>query len=128
MYRSRNLDEIDKGASFVETEKAPDALDVIEMSNTQLVAAKLANRLTYAKLEDLEADRAMRQKYANRILWYLKVYSVCVYILILLSGWDCFKFTLQKEVLITLVGSTALAAIGLVGFIARGLFNTSIKA
>lgn len=65
----------------------------------------------------------MRQQYAGRILRYLEYYSAGVGILLLMSGFKVFGFTLEPGVLSTLVGSTAVAAIGLVGFIARGLFR-----
>ena len=70
----------------------------------------------------------MRKTYAGRILWYLHGYSVGVLILLFLAGFSVGGFSLSEEVLLTLVGSTALAAIGLVGFIARGLFQAAPQA
>ena len=66
----------------------------------------------------------MRKTYAGRILCYLEIYSVVVALLVIASGFaNITGFILPVEILASLVGSTALAAIGLVGFIARGLFR-----
>jgi hypothetical protein len=48
-------------------------------------------------------------------------------VIILLDGFKLLGFSLDHRVLATLVGSTAIAAIGLVGFIARGLFRPPPK-
>lgn len=65
----------------------------------------------------------MRKDYAARILRYLEIYSAGVLVLLLLDGAGPNGFEIDQAVLATLVGSTAVAAIGLVGFIARGLFR-----
>ncbi len=85
--------------------------------------AKIANELAISRLKDREADRKMRTDYAGRILRYLEGYSLTVAAMVLASGYKLWGFALPIEILASLVGSTALAAIGLVGFIARGLFQ-----
>jgi hypothetical protein len=65
----------------------------------------------------------MRKAYAARILRYLEAYSVAVCILVLLQGFNIRGFSFAAEVMVALVSTTAIAAIGLVGFIARGLFR-----
>ncbi len=87
-------------------------------------AAALRNELARAYIKNIDADRDMRKTYAGRILLYLECYSAGVLILLLLSGFEFFSFKLEAGILAALVGSTALAAIGLVGFIARGLFKS----
>jgi hypothetical protein len=61
--------------------------------------------------------------YANRILRFLEAYASIVGVMVIADGFHILGFHLEKEVTATLVGSTAVAAIGLVGFIARGLFK-----
>lgn len=86
-------------------------------------AAALRNKLAKAYIDNLDADREMRKDYAARILRYLEFYSGGVLGLLLLDGAGPRGFEIDGTVLATLVGSTAVAAIGLVGFIARGLFR-----
>lgn len=92
-------------------------------SDLSIEAATLKNEKTRAHIKNLDADRDMRTKYAARILRYLELYSGGVLVLLIASGFHRIGFVLPAEVLATLVGSTAIAAIGLVGFIARGLFR-----
>lgn len=93
------------------------------LSAAAIEAATLKNELARSHIKNVEADRSMRTTYAARILKYLEFYSAGVAILLLLSGFHVLGFGLPTEVLAALVGSTAVAAIGLVGFIARGLFR-----
>ena len=87
-------------------------------------AAALRNELARAYLENMKADRDMRKQYAGRILAYLECYSGGVGLLLFVSMIAKNDGVAQDPaVLTTLVGSTAVAAIGLVGFIARGLFR-----
>jgi hypothetical protein len=85
--------------------------------------AQLDNDLARSRIKNVKADRKMRRTYAGRILLYLEVYSTVVGLMVVTSGFKLFGFSLPVEILASLVGSTALAAIGLVGFIARGLFQ-----
>lgn len=115
------LDSIDKGVVLAESKKGPDAADLLE--GEYLQKARLENRLSQARIDDVEADRELRKTYANRILRFLEWYAGGVGGLVVLDGFHFFWFHLEKEVTATLVGSTAISAIGLVGFIARGLFR-----
>lgn len=113
------IELIDKGVARVKNKKQPDPKDLEETRSSQL-----QNELTQTKIDDRKADREMRQTYAGRILRYLEIYSVVVALLVIASGFaNTTQFILPVEILASLVGSTALAAIGLVGFIARGLFR-----
>ena len=87
---------------------------------------QLSNELKRARIDDVKSDRELRKIYGFRILRFLHCYSLVVGILVLLSGLQLpwLPFELPSEVLALLVGSTAAAAIGLVGFVARGLFKT----
>lgn len=93
------------------------------LSEHTVEAAALRNELARAYIKNLDADRDMRKQYAGRILKYLEIYSLSVGGIVLLVGFQAKGFKLEKEVMAALVGSTAVASIGLVGFIARGLFR-----
>lgn len=113
------IELIDKGVARVKGKREPDPKDLEEIRSSQL-----QNELTQSKIDDRKADREMRKTYAGRILRYLEIYSIVVALLVIASGFaNTTQFILPVEILASLVGSTALAAIGLVGFIARGLFR-----
>lgn len=92
--------------------------DAVEREKKQL-----DNDLVKATIKDRKSDRRLRRRYANRILYYLETYSIVVGAFVLFDGWDILGFTLDPKIIAALVGSTAIAAIGLVGFIAKGLFK-----
>jgi hypothetical protein len=114
------LDDIDTGVAVVEEVENKSALDRLE--EERLEEARLRNELARARIENVNADRQMRKTYASRILRYLEIYSIVVAAFLIASGFKLGGFVLPDGILVTLVGSTAVAAIGLVGFIARGLF------
>lgn len=77
--------------------------------------------------KDLEANRALRQKYASWVFRYLIGYSVFIGVLLLGAGLSLpFSFTLPERVMSFLVGSTAASAIGLVLAVTLGLFRPAI--
>jgi hypothetical protein len=115
------LDDIDTGVSLVEDVRRPDQIDLLERAAAE--RAQLANDLARSRIKNVKADRKMRRTYAGRILLYLEVYSIVVGLMVITAGFRLWGFQLPVEILASLVGSTALAAIGLVGFIARGLFQ-----
>jgi hypothetical protein len=53
------LDSIGKGIVLVENKKNPDPIDLLEDERVQ--KAKLENRLSQARIEDVEADRELRK-------------------------------------------------------------------
>jgi len=116
-----SIDAIDAGIPRVESKTTADARDLLEIEGVKSV--QLQNELARSHIKNVKADRAMRKTYAGRILRYLEIYSGVVGALIIASGFKILGFSLPVEILASLVGSTALAAIGLVGFIARGLFK-----
>jgi hypothetical protein len=115
------LDDIDAGVPVVEEVERPDPQDLEERHAAE--RAQLELKLARSRIKNVKADRKMRKTYAGRILFYLEAYSVVVGLMVLAAGFKLWGFELPNEILASLVGSTALAAIGLVGFIARGLFR-----
>jgi len=109
--------------SLVSDKPRTDNQDGRELRDLERESLKLRNERDSAQIRNIEADRAMRQTYAARILRYLEIYSGSILILVLLQGFGIRGFSLAAEVMVALVSTTAIAAIGLVGFIARGLFR-----
>lgn len=73
----------------------------------------------------LEAVRAeMMRPYADRVFLFLVGYCLFVALLILLEGFRVGEFDIADGVLGVIAGSTAVAAIGLVGFVVSGLFGS----
>jgi hypothetical protein len=78
----------------------------------------------HEKNEDRRANRGMRSDYADKVFCYLVCYSIYCALLLLAAGFGKHTdFVLPDLVLTTVVGSTAVAAIGLVGFVVQGLFK-----
>jgi hypothetical protein len=73
--------------------------------------------------EDKRANRALREKYAGKVYWYLCAYSIACAGFLMLSGFKVLGFNLSDSVLMIVTGSTAASAIGLVGFVVNGLFR-----
>ncbi len=115
------LEDIDTGLPAVQQVVGPDPQDLLERASAE--RAQLENDLARSRIKNVKADRRMRRTYAGRILLYLEAYSVVVGLMVLAAGFKIGGFDLPVEILASLVGSTALVAIGLVGFIARGLFQ-----
>jgi len=78
---------------------------------------------------DFEAVRAkMAEPYANKVFGFLVGYCLFVAAIILMNGFQCTGFHISDVVLGVIAGSTAVAAIGLVGFVVSGLFGASKTA
>ncbi|QRF68144.1 hypothetical protein [Ponticoccus alexandrii] len=110
------LSDIKSGVPQVSHKTEPDQKDVLEVST-------LEDDMLREQIENLRSDRALREKYADRILAFLEAYAVLVFFLILFDGLGFVGFSIPEAAIVTLVGSTAVAAIGLVGFVAKGLFK-----
>lgn len=112
-----SIDDLSLGIDRISEKDEPDQYDILEKSN-------LEDQRILEEIKNLKSDRELREKYADKIIRFLEIYSSVVAVFICLHGFGL-GFTLPNEVLITLVGSTAVAAIGLVGFVAKGLFNNT---
>lgn len=108
-----SLDSIAVGRELAKRENGPDAKD-------QLEEATLKNGLLQAQIDDLNSNRSLREGYEFKVFWYLVAYSLAALAILLLCGFEVME--LPENVLVAISGSTALAAIGLVAQIGRGLF------
>ena len=130
LLKRLELSNVDGKKSELEREKSELEREKSELDRKKSELGREKSELKNAKLreevENIKADRELRKKYADQIITFLIYYSIGVALFLLLSGVSICGFTLltlPEKVLVTLAGSTAVAAIGLVGFIAKGLFN-----
>ena len=120
-----SLDKIAKGRKIASAKDHPDEKDKLEekslgdrRSRAEISALEHANR-------DRVATRRLRYRYAKAVYQYLCGYSIGAAVMTVASGFKIFGFTLPDAVLTMIVGSTAAAAIGLVGFVVSGLFKNT---
>lgn len=70
-----------------------------------------------------EVQRAgLIKPYAWAVLWFVVAYGAVAAILLLLQGFHPLGFHIHDGVMSVIVGSTAVAAIGLVNTVVKGLF------
>lgn len=74
-------------------------------------------------IADSELARQLREKYSERVFWYLVAYSSAAIVILVFQGFGIWSFKLDTAVMALLVGSTAVSAIGLVAVVVRGLFK-----
>jgi hypothetical protein len=118
-----SVEKIAKGADLVESKQVKDKQDVTEEQ-------VLRSRREIAEIDALEqrnsdriALRKLRFDYAKLVFYYLCAYTLGSAGFLFSCGLKLGGFSLPDVVLTTVVGSTAAAAIGLVGFVVSGLFR-----
>jgi hypothetical protein len=96
-----------------------------ELEKTKLDLEKVALERDHLKedLENKRQDRQLRKDYANKIFSYLTFYSIFCAFTLISQGMNTAKFSLPDNVLVALVGSTAVAVVCLVGWVVKGLFK-----
>lgn len=114
-----DLAKIGAGLEAVRAKTSPDKEDVLEVKVVDSAQAEHLAEL----IKDLQANRELKSQYATKVYRYLVGYSAFCAIVISLQGWKLWGFNLDPVALTVLVGSTAVAAIGLVGFVVQGLFK-----
>lgn len=102
-------------------------LEMVGQLSAQVEALEAENERLKGKktFDDVRAD--MMQPYANKVFRFLVGYCVFVAAIILLDGFKVCTFDVSDAVLGIIAGSTAVAAIGLVGFVVSGLFGVKSK-
>lgn len=71
------------------------------------------------------ARAALIKPYAWAVLAFMSIYGACMFSLLLLQGFHPWGFHIHDGVVGTLVGSSAVAAIGLVHTVVKGLFPSN---
>ena len=100
--------------------------DVTAHATTQYEASyldELQKALLGQQIKDIIHYRELRKKYANRVFFFMCIWSALSFLILLFHG-CCKWFHLSDTILVTLTGGTTVSVIGLVGFIIQGLFNS----
>jgi hypothetical protein len=86
----------------------------------------LTNELKALKAERTfeQAQASLMGPYANKVFIFVCVYCGVIAVFLLLNGFKPWGFNLSDAVLGIIAGSTAVSAIGLVGFVVSGLFRS----
>lgn len=97
-------------------------LEIVADLSEQNAALKAENDRLKGEQDFNRVKASLIAPYSNKVFSFLCIYCLGVFLLILGSGQKFIEFNLAKEVLVVLSGSTAVAAIGLVGIVVKGLF------
>tara|TARA_R110002020_G_scaffold161283_8_gene346259 strand:- start:4789 stop:5121 length:333 start_codon:yes stop_codon:yes gene_type:complete len=104
---------------------SPGAITAIseETRQAETVRQAIEDALVEERLENAKQDRALRKSYASQAFRFLYVFAAFSGAIIIAQGFETIPFKLPENVVVTLIGATAASVIGLVGFVARGLFK-----
>lgn len=105
--------ETDESQAIYGLEKASLENDKLRIENERLAD----------DIADQQADRQLRQGYADKAFRYLIVVSLFSGAVLIAQGFPGCPFKLDNTIVVTLIGSTTVAVVGLVGWIAKGLFK-----
>jgi regulator of replication initiation timing len=86
---------------------------------------KADNAALKGRLATKEAIDGMLRPYSEKVYRFLCGYGIGSFGLVLLDGFHYRGFDLPEVVAVTIVGSTAVSAIGLVGLVIRGMFKAA---
>lgn len=111
-----SLEDISVGREIAERETHADARDALEASNYD-------NEMLRAQVEALKSRTTMREGYERKVYKFLVSYSFVAAVMLFLCGFKIMM--LPENVLLAIAGSTAVAAIGLVAQIGKGLFGSN---
>lgn len=84
---------------------------------------RLQNKLLESDLKDKEQDRDQRKDFAMMIFELMCWYLFCVFFIIILNGMTMTNFHVSDDVILALLGTTAVEVIGTFAFVARYLFG-----
>jgi hypothetical protein len=85
-------------------------------------ALRRENERHLETIRDLRQDRSLRLWVAGLSFVYLAFTSLAVFIILFFCGFQFRDFRLDTAVLTTLAGGTFASAVGLAGFVVKGLF------
>ena len=72
------------------------------------------------QIKTLESDRALKKEYGQKLFKFVCVWSSLIFLVIILNKWI---FSLEKEVLISLIVGTSGSVISILHFMTKGLFD-----
>ena len=90
--------------------------------------ANLGEELEKQEIEDRKSNRELREKYAEKMFHYMRMWFFFIVIAVILNGLDFgglweFSFQLDRWVLITLIGSTTVSILTIIRAIIEGIFK-----
>lgn len=86
--------------------------------------AKIKNDILEESLEKLKQDRGQRKDYASMIFNFMCWYLACVFFIIIINGITINNFHVDDNIILALLGTTAIEVIGTFNFVARYLFGS----
>lgn len=89
----------------------------------KLRKAKIQNDILAESLERLKQDRDQRKDFAFMIFEFMCVYLFAVFFIIILNGITVNHFHVSDDIILALLGTTAIEVIGTFAFVARYLFG-----
>lgn len=84
---------------------------------------KWLNKLMEADVKDRDQDRDQRRYFANKIFDFMCWYLFAVFFIIMLNGVTINNFKISDDVILALLGTTAIEVIGTFAIVARYLFS-----
>lgn len=96
-------------------------------SKEELRQAKLQNDILAETLEKLRQDRDERKDYASMIFNFMCWYLFAVFFIIVFNGITINNFVVSENIILALLGTTAVEIIGTFGFVAKYLFEYKSK-
>lgn len=89
----------------------------------ELRKAKIQNDILEESLNKLKQDRGQRKDYASMIFDFMCWYLGAVFFIIMLNGMTMVNFYVSDDIILALLGTTAIEVIGTFAFVARYLFG-----
>lgn len=84
---------------------------------------KTDNKIRNEELEGKKQDRNQRKEFASKIFDFMCWYLGAVFFIIMLNGVTINNFHVSDEVILALLGTTAIEVIGTFAIVARYLFS-----
>ena len=79
------------------------------------------------EIKDIQQDRSQRKEFADKLFGLMCWYLVGVFLLILMNGISTMNFRISDEIILALLGTTAVEIIGTFAIVARYLFSKNNK-
>lgn len=89
----------------------------------ELRKAKIQNDILEESLNKLKQDIGQRKDYASMIFDFMCWYLGAVFFIIMLNGMTMVNFYVSDDIILALLGTTAIEVIGTFAFVARYLFG-----
>lgn len=85
---------------------------------------KTENELLIEELAGKKQDRDQRKEFASKIFDFMCWYLGAVFFIIMLNGITINNFKVSDDIILALLGTTAIEVIGTFAFVARYLFGS----